>query len=98
LLVAVVEVAITTGSRCRLLRPSGAAGRAWHTYLDYVGLFSFYFNRPPSPRCCSGCGAGRELRGDHGQRARGAGLIVAIHRGAGRPRRSQIDAPAVLRP
>lgn len=42
LLVALLEVAINRVA-VPMLRPSGSAPPSWHTYLDYVGLFLFYF-------------------------------------------------------
>jgi hypothetical protein len=42
LLVALFEVAINRVA-VPMLRPSGGAPPWWHTYLDYVGLFLFYF-------------------------------------------------------
>ena len=42
LLVAVLEVAINRVA-VPMLRPPGGVPPAWHTDLDYVGLFSFYF-------------------------------------------------------
>ena len=42
LLVALLEVAINRVA-VPMLRPAGGAPPAWHTDLDYVGLFSFYF-------------------------------------------------------
>jgi hypothetical protein len=42
LLVALLEVAINRIA-VPMLRPAGSAPPAWHTYLDYAGLFLFYF-------------------------------------------------------
>lgn len=42
LLVALLEVAINRIA-VPMLRPTGAAPPGWHTILDYVGLFLFYF-------------------------------------------------------
>jgi len=42
LLVALLEVAINRVA-VPMLRPEGGAPPRWHTYLDYVGLFLFYF-------------------------------------------------------
>ena len=42
LLVALLEVAINRVA-VPMLRPDGGAPPRWHTYLDYVGLFLFYF-------------------------------------------------------
>jgi hypothetical protein len=42
LLVAFLEVAINRVA-VPMLRPSGSAPPWWHTYLDYAGLFLFYF-------------------------------------------------------
>jgi len=42
LLVALLEVAINRVA-VPMLRPGGAAPPSWHTYLDYAGLFLFYF-------------------------------------------------------
>lgn len=42
LLVALLEVALNRIA-VPMLRPTGAAPPAWHTYLDYAGLFVFYF-------------------------------------------------------
>ncbi|HET9623783.1 MAG TPA: hypothetical protein VFP84_20565 [Kofleriaceae bacterium] len=42
LLVAFLEVAINRVA-VPMLRPAGSAPPAWHTYLDYAGLFLFYF-------------------------------------------------------
>jgi hypothetical protein len=42
LLVALLEVAINRVA-VPMLRPTGGAPPWWHTYLDYVGLFLFYF-------------------------------------------------------
>jgi hypothetical protein len=92
LLVAVVEVAINRIA-VPMLRPSGPPP-AWHTYLDYVGLFSFYFTGTLAALLL-GVWCWKELRGDHGRRARGAGLIVAITAAlAAAP--LAIDAPAAL--
>ena len=42
LLVALLEVAVNRIA-VPMLRPTGAAPPSWHTYLDYGGLFVFYF-------------------------------------------------------
>jgi hypothetical protein len=42
LLVALLEVAINRIA-VPMLRPDGGAPPSWHTYLDYAGLFLFYF-------------------------------------------------------
>jgi hypothetical protein len=42
LLVALLEVAINRVA-VPMLRPTGEAPPPWHTYLDYLGLFLFYF-------------------------------------------------------
>ena len=42
LLVALLEVAINRIA-VPMLRPSGGVPPPWHTYLDYAGLFLFYF-------------------------------------------------------
>jgi len=42
LLVALLEVAVNRIA-VPMLRPSGSAPPSWHTYLDYAGLFLFYF-------------------------------------------------------
>ena len=42
LLVALLEVAINRIA-VPMLRPTGGAPPWWHTYLDYAGLFLFYF-------------------------------------------------------
>ncbi|MBC7975488.1 MAG: hypothetical protein H7138_10930, partial [Myxococcales bacterium] len=42
LLVALLEVAVNRIA-VPMLRPAGEAPPWWHTYLDYVGLFVFYF-------------------------------------------------------
>ena len=92
LLVAVVEVAINRIA-VPMLRPSGSPP-AWHTYLDYVGLFSFYFTGTLAALVL-GVWCWQAVRGDHGRRARGAGLIVAITAVlAAAP--LAVDAPAVL--
>ena len=92
LLVAVVEVAINRIA-VPMLRPSGAPP-AWHTDLDYLGLFSFYFTGTLAALLL-GVWCWHELRGDHGWRARGAALIVAITAAlAAVP--LAIDAPAAL--
>lgn len=92
LLVAVVEVAINRIA-VPMLRPSGPPP-AWHTYLDYVGLFSFYFTGTLAALLL-GVWCWQAVRGDHGRRARGAGLIVAITAVlAAAP--LAVDAPAML--
>jgi hypothetical protein len=92
LLVAVVEVAINRIA-VPMLRPSGPPP-AWHTGLDYVGLFSFYFTGTLAALLL-GVWCWREIRGNHGWRARGAAVIVAITAVlAAVP--LAVDAPAVL--
>jgi hypothetical protein len=92
LLVAVVEVAINRVA-VPLLRPSGPPP-AWHTDLDYVGLFSFYFTGTLATLLL-GVWCWQEIRGDHDWRARGAAVIVAITAVlAAVP--LAVDAPAVL--
>lgn len=75
LLVAVVEVAINRIA-VPMLRPSGAPP-AWHKNLDYVGLFSLYFTGTLAALLLA-VWCWQEIRGDHGWRARGAAVIVAI--------------------
>jgi hypothetical protein len=92
LLVALVEVAINRIA-VPMLRPSGPPP-AWHTDLDYVGLFSFYFTGTLAALLL-GVWCWQELWSDHGWRARGAALIVAITAAlAAVP--LVVDAPAVL--
>lgn len=92
LLVALLEVAINRVA-VPMLRPSGPPP-AWHTYLDYVGLFLFYFAGTLAAlvlavRCW------QELRADLGARARVASVLIAITTIlAAAP--LVIDAPAAL--
>lgn len=76
LLVALFEVAINRVA-VPMLRPSSGAPPWWHTYLDYVGLFLFYFAGTLAAlllaaRCW------QALRSDGDLRARVAWGLVAI--------------------
>ena len=93
LLVAFLEVAINRVA-VPMLRPSDGAPPWWHTYLDYVGLFLFYFAGTLAAllliaRCW------RVIGSDGRRRTLVAGMLVAITTIlAATP--LVIDAPTVL--
>jgi hypothetical protein len=93
LLVALLEVAINRVA-VPMLRPSSGAPPWWHTYLDYGGLFLFYFAGTLAAlllaaRCWQAIGSGGDLR----TRAV-AGLVAITTLLAATP--LVIDAPAAL--
>ena len=75
LLVALLEVAINRVA-VPMLRPSGPPP-AWHTYLDYAGLFSFYFAGTLAALVL-GVWCWHEFWSEHGARARMAATAVGI--------------------
>ena len=93
LLVAILEVAINRIA-VPMLRPTGAPPPGWHTYLDYGGLFVFYFAGTLGvlllgARCWQAMGLGAGLRGIV---AHGLVAITAVLAAAP----LVIDAPAAL--
>jgi hypothetical protein len=76
LLVALLEVAINRVA-VPMLRPTGSAPPSWHTYLDYTGLFLFYFAGTLAALLL-GVRCWRALHARGTRRARVACVLVAI--------------------
>lgn len=93
LLVALLEVAINRVA-VPMLRPSGGPPPGWHTALDYVGLFLFYFAGTLAALVL-GSRCWRVFRDEAREGSRAlAGLIAVTALLAAAP--LVIDAPAVL--
>lgn len=92
LLVALLEVAVNRVA-VPLLRPSDAAPPSWHTYLDYTGLFLFYFAGTLAALLLA-AHCWREIR-EQGGRARATAVLVLVTAVlAAAP--LVVDAPAAL--
>lgn len=76
LLVALLELAVNRVA-VPMLRPGGGAPPSWHTYLDYVGLFLFYFAGMLAALLL-GARCWQRFVGETGGRARATAALVAI--------------------
>ncbi len=76
LLVALLEVAVNRVA-VPMLRPNGGTPPPWHTYLDYAGLFLFYF-AGSLVTLMLGARCWRTIRGHRSVRSSIARVLVAI--------------------